>query len=73
MERIRRFSFVLCLFGCVSFVLCLAGCDRPEHDVEYYGTILTELPKIPEAEKKYDIPEIEGVDKEEIMSGRYMR
>jgi hypothetical protein len=48
------------------FLFCLpvfSGCaDKPEKSAAAYGKIITELPKIDEAEKPFDFPYANGTD-----------
>jgi hypothetical protein len=45
-------------------VICLAalaipGCGPPKLDPQEYGELITDLPRLPETEKPYRLPEIE--------------
>ena len=63
--RIFVSLFVVCCLG--YFV---PGCDRPTHEPAYYGKVVDQLPDIPEAKESFDLPEIEGVDRDEFMKRR---
>ena len=57
--------------GCLSGIVFVSGCDRPEREMPYYGKISNQLPDLPEVKEPFDLPEIEGVDREELMKKRY--
>ncbi|MCL2304457.1 MAG: hypothetical protein FWC43_03850 [Planctomycetaceae bacterium] len=64
--------FVPLLFiGCLCGVVFLAGCDRPEHEAFHYGKVIDHLPNIPEAREPFEIPDIEGIDREDLLKQRY--
>ena len=66
-----RFLVSLLFAGCLGSVVFLSGCDRPEREIHHYGTIIDQLPDIPEAKEPYEIPEIEGIDLEQITRRRF--
>ena len=64
--------FVLLLFvGCLGGFVFVTGCDRSEREVSHYGKIINHLPGIPEAREPFDLPDIEGIDREDLMKKRF--
>ena len=64
--------FVSLLFVCcLGSAVFLAGCDHPKQEMSHYGKIIDQLPDIPEAKERFDIPEIEGIDVENLTRRRY--
>ena len=66
-----RLLVSLFFVGCLSGIVFLSGCDRPAHETFHYGKVIDHLPDIPEAKEQYKIPDIEGVDVENITRRRY--
>jgi len=66
-----RFLTSLIFISCLASIVFLSGCDRPEREVSHYGKVIDDLPEIPEAKEPFDIPEVEGIDLENIMRRRY--
>lgn len=64
MKRSLRFFPVF--FAIVLLIIPFCGCDRPEVDPVQYGEILDKIPDVPGAEEEFAIPEVEGVDHDEI-------
>jgi len=61
----------LLFVGCLCGFLSLSGCDRPEHEAIYYGRVIDHLPDLPEAKESFNIPEIEGIDRDKLLNKRY--
>jgi len=70
-SRPMRFFVSLLFLGCLGGIVFLSGCDRPEHEVYHYGTIIDQLPDIPEAKEPFELPEIEGIDRENLLRKRF--
>jgi len=61
----KRFSHAIAVVWCVvELALATSGCGGPKIPPEELGEVLTELPKLPEAEKPYEHPELvaDGLD-----------
>ena len=67
----RRLVVSLFFVGCLGGFAFVSGCDRPERGTSHYGTIVDRLPDLPEAKEQFDIPDIEGIDREDLMRKRY--
>ena len=66
-----RFLVSLFFVGCLGSVVFFSGCDRPEREIHHYGKIIDHLPDIPEAKEQFVIPEVEGLDLENIKRRRF--